>query len=177
MGYPPAGSGGGGGGNGATTSNTQQQSTWQKAKSWLCSKIGSNKPFVATLDDNGDFQFILLPGVGGGTGVGITSNGQVFVEFTAQGELGELTNMSIGLTTSIGRTTGNLPVRQPSTEGYVGGQGAYGVGAVASVGWQHSSSGGSFSKDFFLGGGFAAQAAATAGTTTRIALNSPLCGS
>lgn len=130
-----------------------QQSVLQKAKSWLCSKIGSNKPWVATLDDIGDFQFILLPGIGGGTGIGMTSNGQVFVEFTAQGELGELTNLSIGLTASIGRTTGNLPVLQPSTEGYVGGQGAYGVGPVASVGWQHGPSGDSFSKDFFLGAG------------------------
>jgi hypothetical protein len=109
------------------------QSIWSQLKSWLCSKIESDRPYFATLDVSGDFQPILLPGFGGGSGIGVTSNGQVFVEFTAQAELGELTNMSIGVTTSIGRTNENLPVRQPSTEGFAGAQGAFGLGPVVST--------------------------------------------
>jgi RHS repeat-associated protein len=146
-------------------------------KDWLCSKIGSDHPFTASLNILLDFQLPLMPGVGGGTGVGVTSNGQVYVEFTAQGELGEVLNLSVGAQGGVGRLKENLPVRSPSSEAFIGAQGAVGLGPVVAGGWTHSESGGnSFTKDAFVGVGFAGQAALVAGSNTKIAINSPLCG-
>ena len=155
----------------------QSQSILQKFKNWLCSKAGADHPYFASLNVALDFQLPLLPGIGGGTGVGVTSNGQVFVQFTAQGELGEVLNLSVGAQGGVGRMTSNLPTRSPSSEAFIGAQGAVGLGPVVSGGWTHSESGGnSFSKDVFLGAGFAGQAAGIAGTSTSIALNDPICG-
>jgi RHS repeat-associated protein len=136
----------------------------------------SDHPLAFSIDVFADLQ-PLFPGIGGGLGLGITSNGQLFVEATAQAESGLLGNASVGLQASAGRMSGNLPYHQFDIDTFIGGQGAFGLGGVASFSVTHSSSGyNSFGKSVgTLGFGGAFQIAAVAGTTTRLALNSSAC--
>lgn len=71
-------------------------------------RIGSgfDNPVSISAGIFGDVQ-LLIPGIGGGTALGLTANGQLYIEFTAQAEFGPVGNISIGVTGGFGRNQGD----------------------------------------------------------------------
>lgn len=160
------------------------QSLLRQTREWVCKKIGDgfDHPRSVSIGFFSDFQLPLIPGVGGGSAVGITGNGQLFIDFSAQAEWGPILNLSVGVQGSYGKNHGDLPFLAPQTDYFTGAQAALRVGAVAS-GAVTTSDGKSpnFSKSVGrLGAGVAGQEALVLGTNTKIAVTKSvpamLCG-